>query len=224
MTIIEAIHARHSVRHYIDAPIENEKLKRLSQLVDECNAQSGLHIQLVTNEPRSFGESLLARYGKFSGVTSYFAMIGKKSKSLDETIGYYGEKLVLESQILGLNTCWVGLSYKKIGDAIIISEGEKLVCLISLGYGVTQGVDHKRKTPNQVSTIDINQAPDWYQRGISAALLAPTAINQQKFKFSLYEGNKVSVKAGIGFYSKVDLGIVKYHFEQAAGIENFNWK
>lgn len=224
MTIIEAIQARHSVRHYIDTPIDEEKLQRLYRLVYECNAQGKLHIQLVTNEPRSFGESLLARYGKFSGVTSYFAMIGKKSKTLDERIGYYGEKLVLESQILGLNTCWVGLSYKKISDVIDIDEGEKLVCLISLGYGTTQGVDHKRKNPNQVSSIDITQAPDWYQRGIEAALLAPTAINQQKFKFSLEDGNKVSVKAGLGFYSKVDLGIVKYHFEQAAGIENFRWK
>ena len=224
MTILEAIQARHSVRHYSDSPIEMEKLKRLTQLVDECNAQGELHIQLITNEPRSFGESLLARYGKFSGVTSYFAMIGKKSKTLDERIGYYGEKLVLEAQIMGLNTCWVGLSYKKIDDVIEIGVGEKLVCLISLGYGITQGVDHKRKNPNQVSSIDITQAPDWYQRGIEAALLAPTAINQQKFKFSLEDGNKVSVKAGVGFYSKVDLGIVKYHFEQAAGIESFRWK
>ena len=58
---------------------------------------------------------------------------------------------------------------------------------------------------------------------VACALLAPTAINQQKFKFSLHDGNKVSVKAGLGFYSKVDLGIVKYHFEIGAGVKNFEW-
>lgn len=223
MDLIEAIKARHSVRHYTDQTIETEKIEKLQQLVDEYNTQSGLHIQLITNEPRSFGESLLARYGKFSGVTCYFAMIGPKSDSLDETVGYYGEKLVLEAQRMGLNTCWVGLSYKKISSVLNIAHDEKLVCLISVGYGATQGVDHKRKSPDKVSKTDIKSAPQWYKDGVEFALLAPTAINQQKFKFELKPGNKVTAKNGFGPYSKVDLGIVKYHFEIGAGTENFEW-
>lgn len=59
-------------------------------------------------------------------------------------------------------------------------------------------------------------------KGIEAALLAPTALNQQKFVFSL-ENDKVSAKAGLGFYSKIDLGIAKYHFELGAGTDNFKW-
>ena len=224
MNLIEAIAARHSVRHYTDQVIEAEKIGLLQQLVDEYNAQSGLHIQLITNEPRSFGESLWARYGKFSGVTCYFAMIGRKSDKLDETVGYYGEKLVLEAQRMGLNTCWVGLSYKKISSVLNINDGEKLVCVISVGYGATQGVDHKRKLPDKVSKTDIKTAPQWFKQGVACALLAPTAINQQKFKFVLHDGDRVSVKAGFGPYSKVDLGIVKYHFEIGAGIENFEWE
>ena len=147
MDIIDAIRSRHSVRHYTDKEIETEKLDKLEKLVNEYNKAGNLHIQLITDEPRSFGESLLARYGKFSGVRNYFAMIGKKSDKLDELIGYYGEKLVLEAQMMGLNTCWVGLSYKKIGAVLDIADGEKLVCLISLGYGATQGVEHKLNHP-----------------------------------------------------------------------------
>ena len=64
--------------------------------------------------------------------------------------------------------------------------------------------------------------PDWFKKGIDAALLAPTAMNQQKFQFTLKE-NRVLAKAGIGFYSKIDLGIVKYHFEIGAGKKNFDW-
>ena len=202
MNLIEAIKERHSVRHYTSQAIEPEKIEHLQQLVQEYNSQSGLHIQLITNEPRSFGESLLARYGKFSGVTT---------------------KLVLKAQTMGLNTCWVGLSYKKISSVLDIASDEKLVCLISVGYGATQGVDHKRKSPNKVSAIDIKTAPQWYKQGVACALLAPTAINQQKFKFDLKPGNRVSVKAGIGPYAKVDLGIVKYHFEIGAGKKNFVW-
>ncbi|MBQ9585723.1 MAG: nitroreductase [Muribaculaceae bacterium] len=223
MDLIEAIKARHSVRHYLENSIEPEKIEQLHKLVAECNKQSGLRIQFITDEPRSFGESLLARYGKFSNVKYYFAMIGARNDKLDEAVGYYGEKIVLEAQQMGLNTCWVGLSYKKIGSVLAIAEGEKLVCVISVGYGATQGVDHKRKYPGKVSKTDVATAPEWYKRGVACALLAPTAINQQKFKFTLHEGNKVSLKAGFGPYAKVDLGIVKYHFELGAGVEKFEW-
>lgn len=64
--------------------------------------------------------------------------------------------------------------------------------------------------------------PDWFRNGVNAAFLAPAAVNQQKFTFTL-DGNKVSTKAGIGFYTKVDLGIVKCHFEIGAGKDNFMW-
>ncbi|MEI3552822.1 MAG: nitroreductase family protein [Acutalibacteraceae bacterium] len=43
-----------------------------------CNQESGLHIQLVTNEPKAF-DSFMAHYGKFKGVTNYLALIGKKN-------------------------------------------------------------------------------------------------------------------------------------------------
>lgn len=224
MDLIEAIKARHSVRHYLDRPIETEKIERLQQLASNYNKLSGLHIQLITNEPRSFGESLLARYGKFSGVSNYFAMIGKRGDNLDETVGYYGEKLVLEAQMMGLNTCWVALSYKKIASVMSIDNDEKLVCLIALGYGATQGVDHKRKSPDKVSLTDVKTTPQWYKQGVACALLAPTAINQQKFKFAITSSGTVKAKAGLGPYAKIDLGIVKYHFEIGAGINNFTWE
>lgn len=58
---------------------------------------------------------------------------------------------------------------------------------------------------------------------MEAALLAPTAVNQQKFHFTLRDGC-VSAKAGlIGGCLKIDLGIVKCHFELGAGKENFRW-
>lgn len=58
--------------------------------------------------------------------------------------------------------------------------------------------------------------PDWFNYGVEMALLAPTAINQQKFEIKLNEDGSVSFKDKGGPYSKVDLGIVKYHFEIGA--------
>ena len=55
----------------------------------------------------------MAHYGKFSGVQNYIALIGRKNNDLDEKIGYYGERLALVAQTLGLNTCWVALTFGK---------------------------------------------------------------------------------------------------------------
>ena len=53
--------------------------------------------------------------------------------------------------------------------------------------------------------------------GIEAALLAPTAMNQQKFFFELLPDGNVHAVCGKGFYTKLDFGIVKYHFEMGSG-------
>lgn len=214
MELIEAMKQRHSVRQYTDKKIEANILTQLQTEIDACNKEGGLHIQLVTDEPKAF-DSFMAHYGKFSGVTNYIALVGKKSDKLDELCGYYGERLVLMAQQLGLNSCWVAMTYKKVPNAFQIDKGEKLTMVISLGYGRTQGFNHKIKTAEQVSNISA-ETPEWFKAGVNAALLAPTAMNQQKFQLTYADG-KVMAKAGLGFYTKVDLGIVKYHFEVASG-------
>lgn len=220
MELLEAMKVRHSVRQYKNKPLGAEVISALQKEVDMCNQEGNLHIQLVTNEPKAF-DGFMAHYGKFSGVTNYFAMIGKKTADLDEKCGYYGERLVLKAQQLGLNTCWVAMTYSKIKSAFVIDRDEKLCIVIALGYGENQGVPHKSKQEHAV-TKTAGAIPNWFRRGTEAALLAPTAMNQQKFLLTLKE-NQVSAKAGIGFYAKIDLGIVKYHFEIGAGKDNFEW-
>ncbi len=221
MTITEAMQARHSVRQYTDKPLGTDAIAALQGAIDACNKESGLHIQLVTNEPKAF-DGLMAHYGKFSGVTDYIAMIGQKSPRLDALCGYYGERLVLLAQQLGLNTCWVAMTYSKIKTAFTIRSGEKLCVVIALGYGKTQGTPHKSKAVSTVAQED-GPTPDWFRQGVEAALLAPTAMNQQKFLFTR-NGDQVSVKAGRGFYTKLDLGIVKYHFKLGAGETGWTWQ
>lgn len=223
MTIIEAIEARHSVRSYTERKLSKEVISELQKEIDACNKESGLHIQLVTNEPKAF-DGFMAHYGKFSGVQNYVALIGKKSSDLDERIGYYGERIVLLAQMLGLNTCWVAMTFSKgiTKSKCQINSGEKLVCVLALGYGQSQGVQHKCKAVESVCKTN-GEMPEWFKKGMKSVLLAPTATNQQKFFFEL-DGKNVSAKSTGGFYSKVDLGIVKYHFEVGVEGEKFNWK
>ena len=236
MTLQEAIKVRHSVRQYKDTAIEAEKIAQLQALIDQSNSEAGLHMQLVTNEPNAFSQGM-AKYGKFSGISNYIAMVCKKGE--DTTLGYYGEQVVLLAQTLGLNTCWVGLTFSKQPDSYEVRDGEHLVCLVPVGYGANQGVQHPQKktiadgcedkrVESQKSKVE-SHYPSWFIKGVEAALLAPTAVNQQLFRFVLHDGNKVEAKKsfsltnGMG-YAPVDLGIVKCHFEIGAGKENFEWK
>lgn len=219
MTEIEAIRERHSVRQYEKKEIEADIVSALQKKVEEVNGISGLHIQLFVNEPGAFLGNETS-YGQFSGCCNYFAIVGPKGK--DEEVGYYGQELVLYAQTLGLNTCWVAMTYKKGNVKVKVSAGEKLYIVIALGYGKTAGLPHRSKDAGAVSDLAAD-SPQWYRKGIQAALLAPTAINQQKFRF-IRNGNVVNARAGFGFYSKIDLGIVKYNFEVGAGRENFQWE
>lgn len=232
MTLQEAIKARHSVRRYIDRPIEDGIVRTLQAKVDEVNSEGGLHIQLVTNEPRAFKGKMA--YGTFRGVSNYFAMVGRISRqereeNLSERIGYYGEQLVLLAQTLGLSTCWVGLTYNNIKEAYEKGEGEKLCCMIALGYGDDPGRNMKRKTVEALCNADTS-TPAWFRAGMEAVRLAPTAVNQQKFYFR-YMGTDADgihrVRAERKFsligYTHMDLGIAKLHFEIGAGKEHFRW-
>ena len=219
MEIMEAVRMRHSVRQYTDKAVDMAALAELQAEIDACNKESGLHIQLVADEPKAFS-GFMAHYGKFSGVRNYFALIGKKTAELEEKCGYYGERLVLKAQQLGLNACWVALTYSEVRSAYRVERGEKLCVVIAFGYGKTQGMPHRSKTYDEVASAE--NAPDWFINGVEAALLAPTAVNQQKFYFTL-AGDKVKAEPGKGMLTKMDLGIAKYHFEAGSGKSSLIW-
>lgn len=221
MNIMEAMQVRHSVRSYTDKKIEGDVLAELKSEVEACNAESGLNIQLITDEPNAF-TGMMAHYGSFSGVQNYIALVGKKSADLQEKAGYYGERIVLKAQMLGLNTCWVALTFSKRKAKYKVGKGEKLVCVIAVGYGENHGKPHKNKFIDSLCKF-YGDMPVWFMDGVQAAMLAPTATNQQKFCFTLLGDGKVKAEETGGFYSKVDLGIVKYHFELGAGKENFEF-
>ena len=225
MELIEAIKARHSVRKYLDKPIEPAKADTLRTAIERINQENGLNIQLVLDEPRAFNGMFISTYGQFSGVKNYLVVAAPKGKKWEEKAGYYGEELVLLAQSLGLNTCWAGLTYKKIPGTFTLRTGDTVHCFIALGYGATPGMQHPQKPMERFYESD-GLAPEWFTKGLEAALLAPTAVNQQKFKFILHSGSVVETRTFFSpwGYTHIDLGIVKYHFEVGAGKENFSWK
>lgn len=219
MDILQAMKERHSVRRYTDKPIEPEKIEEIEKAIASINEETGMNIQLVTNEPEAF-TGTMASYGHFLGCSNYIVIVSENGRS--EEIGYFGEELVLLCQMLGLNTCWVALTFSKGKTKYTCNKGEKLQIVISVGYGVHNGREHKNKPLSELCTVN-GEAPDWFCNAMEAVLLAPTAMNQQKFHFTLINDKQVKAKALFGPYAKMDLGIAKYHFELGAGGHEFEW-
>lgn len=227
MTLLQAIQTRHSVRHYISKPLTHEIIDALQAKIDQCNHEGHLHIQLVLNEKKGFNG--IMAYGSFTGVENYLVMAGEKAPDLDYRIGYWGEQIVLLAQQLGLGTCWAGISYRKVKGTYRLAPKEKIACMISIGYPNDPGRNMRKKTVQELSNAD-SHTPEWFLRGVEAARLAPTAINQQKFHFDYLppQGDtlpRVKASRGISIvgYTKMDLGIASLHFEIGAGKENFQW-
>ena len=214
MTEKEALYARHSVRNYLDKAIEADKVRLIEEKIAELNAEGNLHLQFKEDAGDTFNR-LLNRAMGLGSAPSVIACVGKDTEDLDERVGYYGEKLVLYLQQLGLNTCWAG-TFNKKNIGADVAEGERLVISIAVGYGENQGRERKSKTPDQVTEGKMNR-PDWFNEGVEAALLAPTAINQQKFTIHLNDDDSVEITDNGGVLSRVDLGIVKYNFEVGSG-------
>lgn len=212
--LIEAIKNRHSVRHYKEKEIPGEILAVLKAEIENINKENkDLEFLLVENDNKAFKG--WASYGQFKGVSHYLVIAGiKDDKETDVLCGREGEKLVLLLQSLGLNSCWVGLTYKLNKDIIKIKEGHKIRCIIAFGYGENpEGKKHKIKEASEVSNIE-EDSPQWFREGVSMALLAPTAVNQQKFRFILESNGIVKAQPGksIVGYTHIDLGIAITHF------------
>ena len=216
MDVKELIKNRHSVRQFKETPIADELREKLDALAGQINEESGLNIQVIYDDPECF-DNLLARYGKFKNAVNYIALVGVKDmENLDETAGYYGQKMVLAVQEMGLRSCWVGGTYSKGKCKIDKNKGEKLVCVIAIGYGESDGTKHKSKDVSKLCNISESEMPTWFKNGMVAAMMAPTAMNQQKFFVTLND-DEVIITPRKGPYTKVDLGIVKYNFEAVTG-------
>ena len=207
MQIMDLIKQRHSVRKYQDIKIEEDKRKELNSYIEKCNKESGMNIRICYDEPKAF-ENPNVHYGWFVNAKNYIALVGTD----EELAGYYGEKIVLKAQELGLNTCWVVLTYDKKKVNVSLKDNEKLICVITIGYGIHNGRERNSKTVDEVLSLT-GEKPVWLDEAVQACLLAPTARNQQKFKIICENGSCQIIKSEESEYNNIDIGIVKCHFD-----------
>lgn len=220
MTELEAIKARHAVRNYTTKPLSPEIIDGLKEEIEQCNQRGQLHIQLVTENECAF-KSFIPLLGRFKNVKNYIALVAKKQGDFHVGCGYYGARLMIKAQQAGLNSCYVTNTYNAKKCPVSLATNEELVGVIAIGYGTTDGAQHKSKSMESLCKPCNDK---WFINGMNAAILAPTGLNKQNF-FIEANGNTVSIITKDNSpMSKIDIGIVKHHFEIGAEKENFNWK
>ncbi len=222
MTLQEAMSKRHMVRKYKDKTIPIDLVEKLRIRLENSNKEYDLQMKLMVNNDAAIPGIFKLILAK--GVKNYIILAGKDRDDVDERIGYCGADIMLYAQTLGLNTWWVGGTFSRSNMKKIlgVNDGTRIAGIIAVGYGQSQGVPHKSKNISEVCTY-VGTMPEWFKNGITGALLAPTAMGKQAFTISGNQNN-VSITCDSGTFTGVDTGLVKYHFELAAGKENFVWK
>ncbi|MGM0110272.1 nitroreductase family protein [Enterococcus sp. DIV0187] len=213
MTIIEAMEQRHAVRRYEKKVLEESVIEELEMEVATCNEKYDLSIQLILNDPQVF-KGFMPYFVGFRNASNYLALVGREDSDTEEFLGYCGQHLALKAQQLGLNTAWVGATFRKEKCKAFVKPNEALICVIAIGYGQTQGEPHQSKPLTELCHVN-REMPDWFCKGMEAVMLAPTANNKQDILVTL-KNEKVIITTEEGPFKQVNTGIVKYHFEKGA--------
>jgi nitroreductase len=218
MTLKEAMWQRHTVRKYEDRVLSIEHTQLIEARIDELNQKYGLKLKLVLNNKLALNTFIKLFLSK--GVSNYIVLSADNVNDSAEALGHCGADIMLYAQTLGLNTWWVGGTFSRKNVARVVGS-LGMLGIIVIGYGIEQGKAHISKTVEEVSEYK-GEAPGWFNEGVKAALLAPTALNRQAFHVE-GEDNRVSIRYDKGMCDKENLGIIKYHFELGAGSDNFIW-
>ena len=230
MDIIDAIEKRISCRAFEDKPVEQDKLDVIASEIAAINEESGLHFQLVGPREDGFVINLSTKMFA-SQPPCYIALVGTGSTLDKERVGYYGERVVLLAESLGLSTCWVAGTFDRSTARADMQPDEMLHDVIPLGYA-PEKIPLKQRTIRSAlrarskkqadmyqGPVGFGQAPEWIRACIDAVWKAPTAINEQPVVFvqetldTPVRATLPHVKSGMEY---TDLGICKYHFQVVA--------
>lgn len=225
MTVEQVVAARVSRRSYLPDKLDGAQKARFETLAARM-AAAGVRIGLVED-----GAAAFARFGKsygmFSGVHSFFALIGRTDDpAAGEKLGYFGELLVLEACAMGLGTCWVGGTYDAAACPCALGAGEKLFCIVTVGRcaqkrGVKEALVYRfahrgTKDLEELFTSE-TPVPAWFLEGMQAVRRAPSALNRQPVQFRYEEGAVSASVPDLAQHRDLDLGIAKAHFALVAG-------
>lgn len=228
----EAMYKRHSRRSYLREKLRDEDAAFLKERIHMYNQKHGLHMKLVCGHPEIF-KGFRNSYGMFHNVENFIMMMGNsRDIYMQEKLGYFGERLILEAVERNMGTCWVGGTFAKDALKPYVKEDEKLYCVIAIGYTahkktlkeqlISHATRHRGKTVEEMSDITAH-SPDWMKNGMEAVQLAPSALFKQPVRFRQEKDRAYAEVAHTDSFEMVDLGIAMLHFEIGAQKGTWTW-
>ncbi|MFA0814597.1 MAG: nitroreductase family protein [Anaerofustis sp.] len=243
-SIIETIKTRTSSRTYDGRPVDSAALQKLTDAISEINASErvkGRFLLAQKNDTDPEKAQKLGTYGVIAGATSYLVGTADKSDQDPVTFGYLFETIVLYATELGIQTCWLGGTFKKddFEKSLRIPENETIVMVSPLGYrkgkrrlfeSAMRAVisADKRKAWNDLF-FDADHTPltevlaGGYAVPLEMVRLGPSASNKQPWRIIRDQDRFdffLSRTKGYGITSfdmqMNDMGIAKCHFELSA--------
>jgi len=149
MSILDIIRARHSVRRYLDTPVEEEKILQIleaARLAPSWRNQQCWKF-IVIKDPL-VRKNIIQQTGTYnqgwlgSAPTIIVACGDPAASGIKNNQNYYlvdvaiaVEHLVLAATELGLGTCWIGtFDAEKMKEILNIPQHIEIVMLTPLGY------------------------------------------------------------------------------------------
>lgn len=244
-SIIELIKRRTSTRSYDNRKIDPTALQKLNGYIAEINEEKKIKgkFLLVQNNTTEVGKAKpLGTYGFISGANSFIVGIIDKSEKDALMFGYLFEKIVLYATDLGIQTCWLGGTFKKrdFEQKIILHDNEFIPIVSPIGYKKekprvfetamrTAIGANKRKAWNELFFENNNTDPldeisaGLYEIPLEMVRLGPSASNKQPWRiiqdkdtFHFFLCRTKGYGLADFDIQKNDIGIAQCHFELAA--------
>ena len=230
----DAVKTRRSRRRFAFPPLASMN-SWLWQVCRRFRPFEDAEAVLVNRPAESILTGAIGPYGKIRGAQAFIALLGKSTgANVLEQVGYTGEGIVLEATACGLNTCWVGGTFRReaVGPLAGIHRGERVYGVIPIGYAAPRrcftekllsgfGRTHRRKPLTELLTnAREDDLPPWIGGALEAGRLAPSAFNRQPWRFSITE-DSITVTLDnngrdYGVSKRIDCGICMLHIELGA--------
>ncbi len=243
--IEDLIQQRTSIRKYSDRMVDKEMLQELLEFAKQFDNDKYtfqiVDYSLTQNEK-------ISTYGLIQNAKTFVVGIGSPTLGSDNdtaiSFGADFEKIILKATELGMNTCWLGMSYSedKLRDLLKIGRDRRIVMASPLGYSAgRRGMEKITRfliKADQRIAADLlffenefgkplrNYLKEDYKQVLEMVRLAPSAGNSQPWRVVQSQDGYdfyVELKA---FYDRLkdkridfaynDMGIAKMHFEETA--------
>ncbi|MCQ2792760.1 MAG: hypothetical protein MJ208_04495 [Bacilli bacterium] len=202
--LIKFLESRHSVRKYLDKAIEDDKKQIITDLIEKINQEHGTKFAVFFDKLEAFKSILGHSIKGCKNIIIFYHTDANEA-------GYYSAEVLLKLHELGLNSCYVGLTYKK---KIFLRDDVDIQCALAFGYGANQGQPHTNHNINKLLTYE-GDKPEKLDIVVKAALSAPTAMNRQRFKIVVENNEIVPILTSKGPFAEFDFGIIRYYVDLA---------